>query len=136
MNDRYLFRGKRIDNGEWVEGNLAGKDFICEKVVSIENKKTFSNRFDAVYIDMRCQYIDEDTIGQCTGLKDKNGKLIFEGDIVQVDLGEIFEGIVAWDEVCLWWCVKFEDGDEEPLAEWRSEIEVIGNKWDGPEAGE
>lgn len=73
METRYLFKGKRIDNGEWMIGNLIRTD---EGVYIIQN-----------YVP---QYLIKDyevipsTICQCTGLKDKNGKLIWENDIVFV----------------------------------------------------
>ena len=69
MNDRYLFRAKRIDNGEFVEGLLT----IMWGQFHIINPDDENTAYP----------IDESTICQCTGLKDKNGKLIWENDVVK-----------------------------------------------------
>ena len=80
MEDRYLFKAKRLDNGEWVEGNLI-TDEHDEKKCFIGY--VFGTNDDGTPHDYDVVEVDKSTICQCTGLKDKNGKLIWENDIVK-----------------------------------------------------
>lgn len=86
MNERYLFKAKRIDNGEWVQGYLYG---IWEKRYILWG---MTNDIPDMI------EVDPSTICQCTGLKDKNGNLIWENDVVKKHFYSIYDSCVNSEE--------------------------------------
>ena len=124
-----LFRGKRLDNGEWVEGYL----YIThngEHEISIYN--------DEVNIERWTHEVDPSTVGQYTGLTDKNGNRIWEGDILR----SCYDNLYPYDEsieVVKWflngWHIQ--QGEYPPDAMDGDGVmpysEVIGNIHDNPE---
>ena len=127
----FLFRGKRKDNGEWIIRDNIAK---CAYEVDDETKElieVYSYYLNGVIVDAK-------TVGQYTGLTDKNGKKIFVGDIVA--------GAVWWQEQAKNGIVVFKDGsfgllwyrgEVEQFNAFTSmcniEYEVIGNIHDNPE---
>nr|DAG34808.1 MAG TPA: YopX protein [Caudoviricetes sp.] len=136
MKDRYLFKAKRIDNGEWVEGHLItdetddSKCFIGYVIGTDE---------DGTPHDLDVVQVEPSTICRCVGLKDKNGKLIWENDIC--DRKEQYPEIVKYCGGD--WTLDYSYASHKEsgvyycnlgfYAEERKCVEVIGNIFDNPE---
>ena len=124
-----LFRGKWKNSGEWVYGNLFNPD----------KADTPTQICIGTYIARTCYEIDPETVGQYTGLTDRNGRKIFEGDIVVfADFfdDKIHRGVVYWCDLAFWFDCTETEGDEGiySLAYISVNVlEVIGNIYDNPE---
>lgn len=127
MNDRYLYRAKRTDNGEWVEGYLVYDNFDHEYRIVIELDYSTGTCFHT----MMAPRVDVSSICQCTGLKDKNGKLIWENDIL--NSGNL---VVTWREELASYCLTKKGWMYQHFfgeAVDACDCEVIGNIFDNQE---
>ena len=116
-----LFRGKRMDNGEWVEGDLHKNTGFSKAHIHPVGERVRS--FDVI----------PETVGQYTGLTDKNGNKIFEGDIVELHFSGA-RGVVIFDKYCFIIEVHAFGGMERNIiGEYDKDVlEVIGNIHDNP----
>ena len=123
MENRYLFRGKRKDNGEWIQGYLYGiweRRYILWGMIN-----DIPNMVE----------VDPETVCQCTAMPNKNNKLIFENDIAIKHNDDDKEPyLIRWSENYAAWelaqcgCAMYGFFDVD-----FGEIEVIGNAIDNPE---
>lgn len=125
-----LFRGKRMDNGEWVTGTPFIFADRCKMIQAVAVHPDFVDEGNVYYSEGFP--VDPETVGQFTGLTDKNGKRIFEGDVVEIS-HDAYPGVKGE--------VFFKNGsfmlknvsDVLTLYGFLPWCEVIGNRFDDPE---
>ena len=131
MEDRYLFKAKFDDSDRWVKGQLVEVNDTY-LIISNHASKISYGWFSASNV----VEVKKDTICQCTGLKDKNGKLIWENDIVKgkyYDIGKSHRHIGKVKYVCEAYKVVGVKQYTGYHAHLDGSYEVIGNKFDNPE---
>ena len=128
MNREILFRGKRIDNREWMIG------YLSSRPISIQD-----GNYSPWYIDVPPEHpnakwnignVDPSTIGQYIGLNDNAGRKIWEGDIVEFR-GDY--GCIEWDNDDGRYLISFDGWCVDFSNIWSTEVEVVGNIHDNHE---
>ena len=144
-----LFRGKRLDNGDWVEGYLYEHEPPLVGIVSEKDEPEASKWFIARtgFADwnmprpVELVEVDPSTVGQYTSLKDKNGKRIFEGDVLKRYYDDLYADDAVIEHV-VWfnngWCANdVTNMTYEAYSIFKDDVipyaEIIGNIHDNPE---
>ena len=135
-----LFRGKRLQGGNWIEGYFFKSDINKKERNSGKATLIFTPDCDTFIMVPECHnsfMVVSDTVGQYTGLKDKNGKRIFEGDVAKVLQGKDKDiAYVGFENGAFMLYPKTGNIYERTLWEyWYNDwdVEVIGNITDNPE---
>ncbi len=143
MNREIKFRGKRLDNGIWIYGDLMqhqdGDVYIGDNTRYWTDDGYHNNGYEEV------RAVDDETIGQFTGLHDRTGKEVYEGDVVfwiAIDMrgrGKGEQGAIIWDKQTMSWAIMRDKptSDGRPCIISRpfgkKHLEVVGNIHDNPE---
>lgn len=133
MDREILFRAKKVDGGEWIEGYIVKKHGTYFLYDINKSDTCRQNNY----------LIDEDAICQYTGLTDKNGKKIFEGDIIRLRYAEVYGEVKFGLHESNWQIDKYNQGFfvtfpeacllRNELGFWRNKVVVVGNVYDNPE---
>lgn len=126
MEDRYLFKAKFDDSDRWVKGQLVE---VNDTYLIIPNhaSKILAGWFSTSNIIE----VKKDTICRCTGREDKNGKLIWENDIVKINNSKV-NTLITFRDFEIIYTIPNEKYYKHRL-EYDTEYEVIGNIFDNPE---
>lgn len=135
MEFERIYRGKRLDNGEWVEGFI-----LAFAAGQINPRRCFTLPFaSSVRVELGLYTfggfveVDPETVGQCTGIPDKTGKKIFDGDILKLNdyHGKRTVHVFYGKNMGCW--MYGGDGYSDEYIFNSSGKEIIGNRWDNPE---
>ena len=121
MNREILFKAKRKDNGEWVEGDLIREQDIFGKI----NTRIYQMKGDGAY---QMHEVDPDTICQCIERTTEQGKA-WEHDLIRLQSGEICEIVYDRNE-CAWCAASIKDTTKYILLKYALVTEYIGSKFD------
>ena len=113
-----IFRGKRTDNGEWIT-----------------DSETYIRDGDGIWLsdeNLNVVTVIPETVGQYTGLIDKNGMKIFEGDILTIENEGVYAAI-KYNESNAAFYVEDEDHEDYLGEAWETDVVIIGNIHDNPE---
>jgi uncharacterized phage protein (TIGR01671 family) len=129
MDRKIKFRGKRIDNNEWVYG------YLCFIYIDSDKARIYSPELVGSY-DVLLE-----SVGQYIGIEDKNNKEIYEGDVTRTYGGEYCQGYYEYDDKCIvkWQTCGFDMvvikegyGIGLGFCDNSEYIEILGNKTDNP----
>ena len=138
MNNRYLYRAKRTDNGELVEGFYA---VIGEKTVIIEKEREefYDVEGDKKSNGNKIVEVDPSTICQCTAVPDRDNTIMFENDVVRASGG--VRGVIRFgrygdEKTDYGFYIEWEKSQpywRNDIYYWKNELRVIGSYIDNPE---
>lgn len=136
MEREIKFRGKRLDNGEWVYGDLCQDKDVEMVAILLKAKKPYAIAADiTINFHFKLMQVDPETVGQFIGLKTDTGKDVYDGDVITVpelvSLVNDFVDVIEFDNGSFRLCRATDILVCQELMD--EGVSVIGNKWDNPE---
>ena len=128
MLDRHLFKARRTDGNGWVQGSLFERGLSTYIALSV-----LVNPIDNSEANVIIMEVDKNTICQCTSLKDKNGNLIWEHDVVVDKTIKTKGEVIYWDSEGRFTVDDVFGGKQIYTGAMWKDVEVVGNKFDNPE---